>query len=114
MPIRTYNERSGAEFTAEFTDESGAPALPDTVHYRVIGCNDAVLQDWTVTTASATSVNGSVTSVTASVELPGSAMTLCDRSNARELHTLLIVANKDDDREYSQEHEFYVKRIKRD
>lgn len=109
MAIPTYNERSGVEFTAVFEDEQGTPALPASVHWRLT-CETTgrVMQDWT----EAAAVNGG-TSVTADIELSGPVLTLCESQNQRELKSLLIVADKDGEREYSEEYQFYVRKVRR-
>ena len=108
MALPTYKERSGVELTAELTDVNGAPALPNTVHWRfTCQTNDTTLQDWTAVTPTLG------TSVTADIVVPGTLTGIQDRSNERELKSVLIVANKDADDEYSEEFEFYIKRTNR-
>lgn len=112
MPIPSYNEGAGIEWTATFTDERYQPAVPGTVHWRLT-CEhcDKVLKDWTQVAAS---LNADGT-VTAYIEVPGSVVTLCDRRNQREPKKLLVVSDKDTAREYSEDEDgrFFVKRTGR-
>ena len=104
MPIPTYNEKAGEEFTATFEDVDGAPSLPQTVHWRLVNdTHDSVVQDWTAVTASSV----------VSIDLPGSLMVRLDPSNARERFTLLVVADKDAANEYNEPYEFDVRRVGR-
>ena len=104
MAVPTFHENSGVEFTAEPEDWQGGAALPTTLHWK-LSCDTTskVLQDWTSLTTG--------TSVT--IEIPGSLNKIQDRSNQRETKVLLVVADKDTDREYSEEFPYYVKRTAR-
>lgn len=110
MAIPTYNERSGVEFTAAFEDVQGTPVIPATAHWR-LSCETTgrVMQDWTAVTPNL--VTGAV--VQADIVVSGVLMTLCESQNQRELKSLLIVADKDGEREYSEEYQFYVRRVRR-
>ena len=108
MPIPTYNEKSGLEFTATFTDVDYSPAQPGSVAWRLI-CEhcDKVLQDWTSVVASV-QPDGSVEAL---IQVPGPVVTLCNPNSQREVKRLLVVADKDGDREFSsdlQDGRFYV------
>jgi len=109
----TINERAGLEYDARFFDSAKRPALPATAHWR-LDCETTgrVLQDWTeLAVQSSTGATGLVTSVFALIEIDGSLNAIQSNKNARELKTLLIVANKDLPREYSVNppYQYYVR-----
>ena len=109
MAVPTYSERSGVEFTAVFEDVRGAPTLPTTVHWRLVGEQSGlVLQDWTQVTPY---LNG--TDVEAFIEVPGTVTNLSSPTLQRELLTLLVVADKDQAGEYSEPYQFYIRRTRR-
>lgn len=104
MPVPTFNEGSGAEFTASFENVDGLPSAPVSVHWRLVDDETGnVVQDWTEVTAASN----------VTIEVSGSLVQLLDRSNTRESKTLLIVADKDLDNEYSEPYPFWVRRVGR-
>lgn len=107
------NERSGVEFTAHFADARDIPTVPVTVHWR-LDCESTgtVLQpDTEVTPVTVTDESG-IVDVYVTINVPGSLNTIQGNGNWRELKTLLVIAAKDTDGEYSQEYQYYVKNIR--
>ena len=111
MGVPTIPQRSGIELNAEFQNVEGAAALPTTAHWRLTcDASGRVLQDWTTASIATETTAGVVTRVSVTVEIPGSLTALSDPTNQRELKICTIVADKDADREYSEDFPFYVKR----
>ena len=111
--MKTYNERSGAEFSARFTANNEQPVVPTTVHWR-LDCKTTRqnVVDWTeVATTQELNDQSQVVAVTAVIEVPGSANVIQNPRNNRELKVLLVAADKDTDREYSEEHQYYVRNL---
>jgi hypothetical protein len=107
-----HNEKSGIEVIADFSDATGTPTLPTTVHYRV-DCETTKrpLLDWTpITVQSETTTAGEVRYFV-EIDIPGSVNAIQSNRNRREVKTVLIVANKDLDSEYSQEYQYIVKNV---
>ena len=100
--MRLYNERSGVEFDAWFENNAGTPALPTTVHYRLMCVtNDQAMVDWTLVAADTLyGDNGAIQGIRAHIQVPGSANRLI--SERREVKELQVVADKDLDSEYSE------------
>lgn len=108
-----FNEKSGVEFTAHFSDTLNTPTIPSTVHWR-LDCetNGTVIRDWTEVTPTVVTDESGITDVTADIAVPGSLNAIQSSKNARELKTLLVVAAKDTDSEFSQTYQYYVKNLR--
>ena len=111
MALPTFPQKSGIEGRFAFESVTGEAALPASAHWRLT-CETTgrVLQDWTAAALATQSTGGVLTRVSVTVEVPGSVNTLCDASNQRETKTLTVVADKDTDREYSEDFSYYLKR----
>jgi hypothetical protein len=111
MAVPTFPQKSGFEGNFAFESVTGEAAMPTTAHWRIT-CDHTgqTVQDWTAGTLTTETSGGAVTRVSVTVEVPGTVNVLCDTGNARESHTLTVVADKDTDREYSEDFGYYVKR----
>ena len=111
MAIPTFPQKSGIEGNFAFESVTGEAALPGSAHWRLT-CETTgrVLQDWTAASIATETSGGAVTRVSVTVEVPGSVNVLSDSSNSRETKTLTICADKDTDREYSEDFQYYLKR----
>lgn len=111
--MRVYNERSGVEFQAWFESTPGVPTVPTTVHWR-LHCvtSDKALQDDTEVTPEIVSDGTGITGVKVTIDVPGSLNAIQNDRNSRELKQLLIIADKDTDREFSETREYYVRNVK--
>ena len=107
-----HNEKSGVEITADFFDASGTPTLPTTAHYWV-GCKttNKQLLDFTSTTIQSETTPAGDTRYFSTVNIPGSLNAIQSNRNRQEVKTVLIVANKDLDGEYSQEYQYVVRNL---
>ena len=111
MAVPTFPQKSGFEGNFAFESVTGEAALPTTAHWRITcDASGRTVQDWTAAPLAAETVGGSVTKVSITVEVPGTINLLCDTGNAREAHTLTVVADKDTAREYSEDFGYFVKR----
>lgn len=108
-----YDERQGAEITAYFEGQ-GIPVLPTSVHHRLycLTTNQEVI-GFTEDTVNVAVDDSGITRYYTSILIPGSANTIRKSSNARELKELMVIADKDTDREYSQRFQYYVLNTKR-
>jgi hypothetical protein len=112
--MRVYNEKSGIEFEAWFETEPGVPTVPSSVHWKLLDVNtDTTLQDWTAVVAVIESDETGITGVRSTIDVSGQLNVMTDTSKTRELKRVLIVADKDSAREYSQERDYYVKKVGR-
>ncbi len=104
MAAPSHPEYSGLELTAHFEDADGADSLPTTVHWGAfLTETDETIIDWTSVTPG----------VDVLVEVPGSLVTLRDRTSKREGWYFAFIADKDTDREYASEPPFYVDIVRR-
>ena len=112
--MRIFNERSGFEIRASFKAESGLPALPSSVHWR-LWCEDAdeAVTDWAQASVDTLQDEDGVTGYKSSIEVPGSALVLRDQSKRRETWEVQIAAGRDTDRETTERVPFYRARLKR-
>ena len=108
-----YNERNGVEFKAHFADAYDTPTIPSTVHWR-LDCEttNTVLQGDTEIAAETLSDESGVVDVFASIEVPGALNAIQNNRNAKELKTLLVIADKGMSSEYSQTYQYYVKNLR--
>lgn len=106
------NERSGVEFTAHFEDAAGNPTVPPSVHWR-LDCESTgkVLQSDTAIDPVTVTDESGIVDCYVTVNIPGSLNTI-QGGDWRELKTLLVIAAKDTDGEYSQEYQYYVRNIR--
>jgi hypothetical protein len=107
------NEKSGIELDCSFLDSNRLGTVPATVHWN-LQCETTGRElrgDTEAVFESSTDEEGNVTA-TAHIEVPGSLNTIQHNGNWRELKTLLVIANKDRDDEYSQEYQYYVKNLR--
>lgn len=107
MPIPTYNEKSGVEFTATFMDVAYAPAQPASVTCLLI-CEHCDKVLWEDSVTASVQADGSVKAL---ILVPGPSVTLCNPNSPREIKRLHVIANEGADRAYSadiQEGRFYV------
>jgi hypothetical protein len=112
MAARMFNERSGVEVTAHFSDATGLPAIPASVHWNLLcDTTDTVLQPDTVAEPVIVSDESGVVDCYVSLTIPG-ALNVMQGNDRRELKTLLVIADKDRDSEYSQEYQYYVRNVK--
>lgn len=108
-----YNEKSGVEFEASFFDADGNPTPPGAVMWR-LDCetSQTVLRDFTsVDWVESVGPDGQPI-YTALIEVPGSLNAIQKNGNAQELKKLLVVANKDQDDEYSEEYRYTVRNLR--
>jgi hypothetical protein len=112
--MATFLQKSGVEVRFEFRDQSGQPYIPDTAHWRLVDdATDTVHQDWTAETVQATYSGVTLTAAYAVANISGSVNTIVDSRNSRELKVVTMVADKDTDREFSDEIDYYLRRGKR-
>lgn len=109
MAIPTYNQKSGFEVTIEWESDDGQPSPPNTTHWRLT-CGDRVIQDWTAGTVLTDVADGAVSRAYTMIDVPGPLNALVDSTAQREFHTLTYAADKDTDREWSDDWDFYVKK----
>ena len=108
----SYNEKSGVEVIAEFFDANGSYTLPMSVHYRVdCASTRKALLDWTQANAVTTVDLSGQPVYSATIEIPGYVNAIQSNRNRQEVKTVLIVANKDQDAEFSQEYQYTVKNL---
>jgi hypothetical protein len=112
--MHQYPELSGVEVEASFYDNEGNATLPETVHWK-LDCTETnrLLVDWTEVVVSSEDDGAGGTRYYAVIDVPGSANAIQKNGNRRELKELTVVANKDDDREYSQPYQYFVLNTKR-
>jgi hypothetical protein len=105
----SVNERNGREFRVEFYDQDHIPTLPETVYWRLdCATTKRSLSDWaSVSPVTEVSTDGT-TVYYAVIEVPASSNVIQQNRNSREVKKLLVVADKDTDREYSDEYEYVV------
>ena len=112
--MRVYAEHSGNEFNAFFESLPGNATIPNSAQWKLLCVTtDKVLQDWTALTPVVESDGTNIQSCYVTVNIPGSLNVIQSYSNPREQKRLLICADKDTDREYMQERDYYVKRLGR-
>jgi hypothetical protein len=105
----SVNERNGREFRVEFYDQDHTPTLPETVHWGLV-CSTSkreVAGLATVDVVTEVSTDGT-TVYYAVIDVPASYNVIQQNRNSREVKKLLVIADKDTDREYSQEYEYVV------
>jgi hypothetical protein len=105
----SVNERNGREFRVEFYDHDHIPTLPGSVHWR-LDCATSkreVSALASVTPLTETSTDGTVVYY-AVIDIPASSNVIQQTRNSREIKKLLVIADKDTDREYSEEYEYVV------
>ncbi len=104
-----YNEKSGVEVTASFTDSTNEGTIPPTVHWNLV-CKTTLktLQEDTEVFPVAVVDESGVLTCTVEIEIPGSLNAIQRNANKRELKELLVIANKDLSGEFSQGYEYYV------
>jgi hypothetical protein len=104
-----YNERTGLEKEVSFTDADNLPTLPGSVHWNLY-CETTrtVLQGDTAVSVTATVGADGVTRYTSRFDIPGSLNAIQNDRNRRELKKLLVIANKGEDEEFSEEMQYYV------
>ena len=108
-----YNERTGVELNAHFSDALNSPTVPSTVHWRLdCEATGTVLRDWTEVTPVTVQDETGLVDVYATVEVPASLNAIQRSGSARELKTLLISAAKDGDGEYNETYQYYVKNLR--
>jgi hypothetical protein len=106
------NERSGVEFTAHFEDANGVPTVPASVHWNLVcETTSKVLQSDTAIDPVTISDESGIVDCYVTVNIPGS-LNAMQGGDWRELKTLLVIASKDQDGEFSQEYQYYVKNVK--
>lgn len=107
------NERSGIEVRAFFADAYDVPTVPSTVHWR-LDCETTSkeIQGFVEVTPTTITDASGISEVYVSITVPGSLNAIQDNRNWRELKTVLIVANKDQDGEYSEPYQYYVKNLR--
>ncbi len=111
-----FTQKSGVEIRFSIKDAAGNPYLPETAHWRLVDdATDTVMQDWTEVTPAATYVNGTLTAVYATVEIPGPINVMTNSAKSRERKVVPFVVDKDTDREFSPQDEtdYYLVRGKR-
>ena len=110
--MHVYNERSGVEFTAHFADANGTPTIPPSIHWNLV-CETTgkVLQPDTPADPIIVSDESGLVDCYVAVNIPA-AMNAMQSWGWRELKTLLVIAAKDQDGEYSQEFQYYVRNVK--
>jgi hypothetical protein len=108
-----YNEHAGVEVTSYF-EGGGVPTNPTTVHWR-LDCvtTDTALIDWTEQGVSVEVDESGTTRYYVVILIPGSANVIQKTANKQELKEVTIVADKDQDREFSETYQYYVKNTKR-
>ena len=111
--MKTINELSSFDYPVRFYDEEDQPFSPTTVHWRVYcETTDTVVQDWTAATSVAeTDEVGNVTAYRADITVTGPMNALQKPNNAKELRHLLVVSNKDEDDELSQDFPYTVRKV---
>jgi hypothetical protein len=110
--MRVSNERSGREFECWFEATPGVPTAPTTVHWKL----DCVttrksLSEFAELTPEILSDETGITGCKVVIDVPGSLLAIQNDNNVREVKHLLVVADKDTDREYSKDVEFYVRNV---
>ena len=104
MAIPSHPERSGLELEFYPKDVDGVPSTPENCRWRLVcKTTDEVVQDWTDVAPSSTVY----------VTVPGTLTGMRNRSSARELWSVVLVANYDLANEFSGEADFYVTRSMR-
>lgn len=108
--MRVHNEKSGLEFEAWFESETGAPVAPPSVHWRLRNLTaDEVVQDWSAVDYEIVfGTGGEIAGYRATIDVPGALNVLEDRANRRETFELMVVSDKDGDRELSETHEYAI------
>lgn len=108
-----FNERNGVEIRFHFSDAADSPTIPATVHWR-LDCETTgrVIQGDTEVTPVPVLDETGLIDCYVTVEVPGSLNAIQSNGNARELKTLLVIANKDQDGEYSQAYQYYIKNLR--
>lgn len=92
--------------------ESG-PTIPATAHWR-LDCvtSDKTLVGWTAASVQSQSNAFGLIESWITIEIPGSVNAIQDESNKREEKQVLIVADRDTDREYSEVVPYYVRQVR--
>jgi hypothetical protein len=105
----SVNERNGREFRVEFYDQDHIPTLPESVHWR-LDCATSKREVGGITSVTpVTEVSTDGTTVYyAVIDVPASYNVIQQGRNSREIKKLLVIADKDTDREFSQEYEYVV------
>jgi len=100
----TVNEKSPVIMIMVFTDELGAPLIPNTVHWRLDDItNDIEIVPWTLLASPAS---------TMSVTIPGSNNTIEDESRTEEIHIFGVRVDDTLPGEAHAESEYIVKNLK--
>lgn len=109
----SYNEKSGIELDAAFFDAFGVPTLPSTVEYR-LDCDTTrkTLLDYTTIAVVSAVDSAGTTTYTSLIEIPGPLNAIQNNRNAQEVKKLLVVANRDQASEYSQEYTYAVRNLR--
>lgn len=112
MSARIFNERSGLEVTAHFANANGVPVIPTTVHWNLhCDTTEKVLQADTAIDPVLISDESGIVDCYVTINVPGS-LNVMQGGGQRELKTLLVIADKDQSSEYSQEFTYYVRNIR--
>lgn len=108
--MRVHNEKSGLEFEAWFESETGEPAAPANVYWRLRNLTaDTVVQDWAAGDYEiVVGDGGAITGYRATIDVPGALNVLIDSGRRRETFELMVVADKDGEREFSETHEYAI------
>lgn len=108
----TFNEHTGLEFRAEFEDSAHRPTYPTTAHWRLYNkTTKQVVRDWYEGTIEQETSSDGATHYFVSAEVPGTLNVIQKFGNSRELYSLIVVADKDLGGEYSQELEYYIRKV---
>lgn len=108
-----FNEKSGVEFTAHFSDTQNSPTIPSTVHWNHwCETNKREVSADALITPVIDSGESGIVDVYASIEVPGWDNALINPNNARELRTILVIADKGLSSEVSQTYQYYVKNLR--
>lgn len=110
--MKSVEQNSALELRAVFLTESGAPAVPSAVHWRVwcLETNQA-LTDWAAATVETTTNEfGYITEAYVAVEVPGSVNTM-QTNRASERKQVVVVADKDLSTEATQPIPYLVRKV---
>jgi hypothetical protein len=102
---KVFNELSGVELEVRFTAADDGPSIPETVHWRLdCATTGQSLQEWTEETPVVVmdDLCTSVAKCYVEIEIAGSLNVIQNDRNSREDKVLMVVADKDGDREFSQ------------
>ena len=107
------NEQTAFTADANFLEDSGAAAVPSTVHWKVLCIeSDTVLQYWTALTVTyTTGEDESVVESEVSWEVPATLHTMQTGGLAVERKALIVAADKGLSTEYNTEFVYEVERL---